>query len=153
MWRKMLLLAVLSPLLHDHLKCFAWTLVQESLQHFDTILSDQNLKGHLTALRGFQRRNRGRVWCLLTSVWQSSRSEIEEGQVLTNLRIFARCSRSGKPIPKRLGIRRRMAESMSLGLFVAPRTRIRSVAESKPSHSLYKKIPQEINQTFEEGEK
>ena len=68
-------------------------------------------------------------------------------KVLTSLRIFARCSRSGNPIPKRLGIRRRMAESMSLGLFVAPRTRIRSVAESKPSHSLEKKHPWESDQS------
>ena len=77
-------------------------------------------------------------------------------KVLTSLRIFARCSRSGNPIPKRFGIRRRMAESMSLGLFVAPRTRIRSVAESKPSHSLEIKSHMEKaisqNEHFEEGE-
>jgi len=43
---------------------------------------------------------------------------------------------SGSPIPKRLGILRSMAESISLGRLVAPRTRILSVPDINPSHNL-----------------
>ena len=42
----------------------------------------------------------------------------------------------GKPTANRLGIRRRIALSMSFGLFVAPRTTMRSEPDRRPSHNL-----------------
>lgn len=66
----------------------------------------------------------------------SSSYKYPEGQ-LTSLRILRRWFESGNLIEKRLGIRRRIAESMSFGRFVAPRTRIRvSLFVARPSHNL-----------------
>ncbi len=63
------------------------------------------------------------------SIWDSQSWHTKD-------RIFVRCSRSGRPTAKRLGILRRMAESISFGLLVAPRTRILSVPDSNPSQRL-----------------
>ena len=56
----------------------------------------------------------------------------------TKVRILVRCSALGSPTAKRLGIRRRMAESISFGRFVAPSTRILSVPDNRPSQRLTK---------------
>ena len=58
----------------------------------------------------------------------------------TNVKIRFRCEASGRRTANRFGIRRRMAESMSFGLFVAPSTIIRSLLESSPSHSLQNRV-------------
>ena len=58
----------------------------------------------------------------------------------TNVKIRLRCESSGRRTANRFGIRRKMAESMSFGLFVAPSTIIRSLLESSPSHSLQDRV-------------
>ena len=67
---------------------------------------------------------------------------------LTSERIFSRCATLGKERGNCLGIRLRKARSISWILFVAPKTKIRSEPEGRPSHSLrsllrrtYSKIP------------
>jgi hypothetical protein len=63
------------------------------------------------------------------------------GSERTRSRIFLRCSRSGSRIANRLGIRRRIAGSISLGRFVAPSTIIRVLSDvRRPSHSLKIKL-------------
>ena len=65
---------------------------------------------------------------------QYKRTKMECGR--TRVRILCLCSTSGRPTEKRFGIRRRIAESMSFGRFVAPKTNILSVLDVRPSHKL-----------------
>jgi len=57
----------------------------------------------------------------------------------TSVKIRFRCEASGRRTANLFGIRRRIAESMSFGLFVAPNTIIRSLLESNPSHNLHER--------------
>jgi hypothetical protein len=72
---------------------------------------------------------RTKGWSELAKVW--------DGNERTRSRIFLRCSQSGSRIANRLGIRRRIAGSISLGRFVAPSTIIRVFSPvRRPSHCL-----------------
>lgn len=50
--------------------------------------------------------------------------------------ILNRCSAFGRPTANRFGMRRKIAGSMSIGRFVAPRTIMRSSPDVNPSHDL-----------------
>ena len=78
-----------------------------------------------------------RVLCLLASEGQViQHGRVQVGMTRTRFKILSRCSRLGRLTGKRCGIRRSIAASISLGRFVAPRTIILSVPDSRPSHSL-----------------
>jgi len=54
----------------------------------------------------------------------------------TRDKILNLCSASGRATANRFGMRRKMAGSISPGLFVAPNTSILSDPDVKPSHEL-----------------
>lgn len=70
-------------------------------------------------------------------------------EAITNVRILSLCSGFGSGTAKRLGILRRMAESIASGLFVAPSTIIRSEDERRPSH----KLSSAVNKSMRENRK